>query len=137
MPWPNPNGEPLAAAGASWSHPAPAAPRPASAPKAGDLKGGRWAIDHQRRWSMAHRPRTATRSTMQLGLITARSGGAANTLRGDEGVGEGVDGGQVGRQVVGQAVPGSDGRGRGVGHLRLARVVPYDDLQRQVERAER
>src|ERR1700733_8150708 len=90
--------------------------------------------DHEGLW-LLWQPKTFV--IMKLGLITARSGGATNTLQGDEGVGEGVDGGQVGRQVVGQAVPGSDGRGRGVGHLRLARVVPYDDLQRQVERAER
>lgn len=44
----------------------------------------------------------------------------AGVLRGDEGVGERVDGGQVRRQAAGQAVAGGQGRGRVVGDPGLA-----------------
>src|SRR5215831_7229803 len=58
---------------------------------------------------------------------------AASVSGGDEGVGQWRDG-ELRRQVSGQVVPRGQGGGGVVGHLRLTRVVPHQDLKRQVER---
>src|SRR5581483_9226135 len=66
-----------------------------------------------------------------------RSSSACLWLRGDEGVGQRVDAGEVAGQVRAQPVTGRERGRRVVGDLCPPVVGPYEDLEGQVERGHR